>query len=235
MKLVIIPVKDEEGQKLKELAHDLCDKGMRVLIVEDHSKEPLAFPPLNDRYVIENKFEAGKGSALKFGIIYAGIKWKLNDSDLVVVMDGDGQIDPKELDTFFRLMELYDADAVIGNKRHLFSVTMYGTVRRIVSQTYNFIVRMLFGFNYRDTQCGIKVFKRSALCKVISLCEMKRYAFDLELIVALRANEFRVVDAPVRVKKQNNLGSVSFRSILQTFIDTVKIYAKLKKGRYNHG
>jgi len=208
--------------------------GIKVLFVDDHSNEENyeILKNIDSAETVSNVFDRGKGSALKFGYIYSLIKYNLKPNDKIVIIDGDGQIDPKELDTFFRIMELYDAHAVIGNKRHLFSTTMYGTVRRIVSKTYNAINRLLFGFDYRDTQCGIKVFKKKVLDDIISKVNVKRYAFDLELIVALRANSYRIADAPVTIRTQQNKGSVSVTTIFQTFVDTMKIYGNMKKGRY---
>ena len=105
-------------------------------------------------------------------------------------------------------------------------------MRRIVSKTYNTLIQFLFQIRYQDTQCGIKLFKKHALDSVINKVNVKQYAFDLELIVALRDSKFRVVDAPVKVKKQENIGSVSLKSILKTFVDTCIIWIKKKKGFY---
>lgn len=232
MKLAIIPVKNEDWKKPSILAKKLNKMDIKVLIVDDHSEPPFIKSTIKDMVVIKNRFESGKGSALKYGIIYADLKFRMKADDLIIIMDGDGQINPKEITTFLKYMELNDADVVIGNKRHFFSNTQYGIVRRIVSKTYNALVRFLFGFSYRDTQCGIKIFKRCALDDIISKVNVKRYAFDLELIVALRANNYRVADAPVTIKAQSNHGSVSVLTIFQTFIDTMKIYGNMKKGNY---
>ena len=133
-----------------------------------------------------------------------------------------------------RLLELYDADVVIGNKRHRYSTTRYNLVRRVVSSTYNRITNLLFGIRLQDTQCGIKMFKRYALDKVIEKVNAKRYAFDLELMLALRHSNYRIVDSPVYIKKQENNGSVNFRNIFQTAFDTFIIWIKYMKGFYNN-
>jgi glycosyltransferase involved in cell wall biosynthesis len=174
---------------------------------------------------IHDENKQGKGVALKRGIAKAR-------GEFLVFIDADLQIHPSEIFTFFRLMNLYAADAVIGSKRHPFSRVEYPLLRHIISNTYNLLVRMLFGFDLRDTQCGIKLFSRNAIKQVLSRIGTRGYAIDLELLVALRENKFRVVDAPVCVKKSTGKGSVSFRIILQTLRETLIVWTKKKMGFY---
>lgn len=235
MVLVILPVKNE-SQTIKQTVDKLIfhSKEYQYLFIDDNSDDE-TYTILKKSLqvkVIPNKFDNGKGSTLKAGYVYSEYMYRMKDNDFIVFMDGDGQIHPKEIDTFLKLQNLYDADIVIGNKRHDYSSIHYSLQRQIVSKVYNWIVRYLFGFNYRDTQCGIKMFKKSCLEKIIQKVNTKRYAFDLELVVALRENNFRIIDAPVTLDNQKNKGSVSFSSIISTFIDTLIIYKKKKKGFY---
>jgi glycosyltransferase involved in cell wall biosynthesis len=175
------------------------------------------------------KFQSnqGKGLALKAGCLLSD-----PESELFVFVDGDLQIHPKEIATFVNLMGIYNADAVIGNKRHQWSKVEYTFKRRIVSNVYNWWVREMFGFDFRDTQCGLKLFTRQALIKSIEKTRNKGFAFDLELIVSLREQGFRVIDAPVSVEKQVNKGSVRLQSIISTSIETWKTWRRKKKGWY---
>lgn len=237
MLLIILPVKNESisiQETVKQLSEWNVFKEHKILFIDDNSTDETyhILKKQKDISVIPNKFDSGKGSTLKVGYIYSEYMYGMKDDDFIVFMDGDGQINPKEIDTFIKLKELYDADIVIGNKRHDYSSIHYTLDRQIVSRVYNWIVRYLFGFNFRDTQCGIKMFRKSCLEKIIQKVNTKRYAFDLELIVALRENNFRIIDAPVNLRDQKNKGSVSISSIISTFIDTIIIYKKKKKGFY---
>ena len=78
----------------------------------------------------------------------------------------------------------------------------------------------------------IKLFKRSVLVK--TFYDIDRYAFDLELLVRLREQGYRIIDSPVKVYKAYGNGSVSIKSIVYTFIDTLKIWIKKKKGLYGN-
>lgn len=242
MMQIILPVKNE-GKTVKKTAVELftfCEDNyeheFRIIFIDDDSSDDTIqkILELNNKHisVIKNKFDNGKGSALKTGFILSSLTFPLEDNDLVCFMDGDGQINPKEIKTLLNSMEMNCSDVAIGNKRHTFSLTKYSFLRKIVSSTYNFLIRLLFGFNYQDTQCGIKIFKKYALDLVIENITCKKYAFDLELIVALREMSLRVSDAPVTIKAQLNSGSVNLKNIFRTFFDTLSIWNRMRQGFY---
>lgn len=242
MILIILPVYNEI-KTIKKTAvsiYSWCKENMKedynIMFVDDMSTdgtyESIKKLKTTKIKIIKNNFDKGKGSALKAAYVHATYTYKLNKDDKILFMDSDGQIEPREIKTFLRMMEIYDSDVVIGNKRHDYSNVSYNLQRRIVSKTYNMIIRILFGLSYRDTQCGIKLFKKYALDKVISRTTSKRYAFDLELIVSLIQNKLRIADAPVNILVKNNVGSVNINSIIVTFVETIIIWIKKKKGLY---
>ena len=167
----------------------------------------------------------GKGSAIQAG-------WRFSERKYVAILDADLQIHPKELKTFSKIMDLYDAEVVIGNKRHLYSDVRTGILRKIISNTYNLIVRFLFETNLRDTQCGCKLFKSWAFADAMQSVTVDKFAFDLELLMVLREHKRRIVDAPVYVADGKRSGSVSIKSIWETFIDTMKVFFRLYSGGY---
>lgn len=242
MTLIIIPVKNEE-QNIKNTIFDIHEwsssnlKDFEIVIINDGSTDRTIeicreFESENIK-IFNNMFDRGKGSALKTGYVLSSIVYAIADYDDIIFLDGDGQINPKEIGVMLKIMNLYGSDAVIGNKRHKYSMTEYTTTRRIISQTYNFLIRLLFDLKFEDTQCGVKIFKKHVLQEVIEKVKVKQYAFDLELLVALRANKFRIADAPVTIRPQVNRGSIGVSVILRTFFDTITIWIKMKKRFYS--
>lgn len=213
----------------RKLEYISLNREFEIIVVDDGSTDK-TFDFLHEEestcqgacdYALRLPENSGKGAALKEGFRQAG-------GEYVVFMDADAQIDCQDLETFFNIMTLYRADAVIGNKRHIYSDIKYNPIRWIVSNTYNLLCRLLFDIKVRDTQCGFKLFKRRALAKVMSALLVKRFAFDLELIVAMKAQGLRIADAPVRVMPQKNAGSVSVRNIYMTLVDTLAVWYRHK-------
>lgn len=168
----------------------------------------------------------GKGNAILKGL-------KLVEEDYIVIMDADLQIDPCDIDTFFNIMELYNADVVVGNKYHLYSNIEYPIIRKVISFGYRILVKVLFNLPLRDTQCGFKLFRKEVINCIMPMLKETRYCLDLEMLIALRKKGIRVADAPVYVKKQDNVGSVNLSNILVTFVDTIRVWFKMLRGRYN--
>ena len=220
---VIVPVFNEPNltRNLKRL-HEELPKDHEIIVVDDGG-EVFKFPDFPKTKFVRKPFNEGKGAAIQAGLQYA-------EGEYVIILDGDLQI-KSDIKSFLNIMELYDADAVIGNKRHPYSIVHYSPFRWVVSNTYNLLCRVLFGIQLRDTQTGFKLFKREAIEKVMRKVMVKRFAFDLELILALRESGFRVADAPVVVNKTES-GCASAGNILQTLIDTLAVFYRRSIGWY---
>jgi len=86
--------------------------------------------------------------------------------------------------------------------------------RRIESRIFNVIVRVLFGLPFKDTQCGAKVFKKSAIDAVIKEMVSPGFEFDVELLWRLHRGGFRIREHPIawrdtgssRVRRRDGLG-----------------------------
>lgn len=224
MIFIILPVHNEE-KHIRDTAQKLMfwiGSNYQIIYVNDHSTDNTfnELKGLDGIVLLDNTYPPGKGSALKYGFDIINTQ----ENDLIIFLDGDGQIPFRNievlLDVFFARI---DADVVIGNKR---DTCKYSFKRRIVSKSYNFLVRKLFNFSFTDTQCGIKLFKASVLKEVMPMIKSNKFAFDIELLVELKKKGFKIYDVPVTITKQLNSGSVNIKNILETFSDTLKIYFK---------
>lgn len=231
---VIIPIHNEEKNieknlSITKIALGSLDYEYEIIAVNDGSDDDteLILSRIKDKRIkVFNKpVNQGKGAAVKTGM-------KIADGDYFIILDADLQIHPSEIQTFFNHMYHDNADVVIGNKRHSYSNVHYSFKRKFVSNVYHWIIKLLFGFPLSDTQCGLKLFKKEAIYKVMDKSLCKRFAFDLELLVSFRQNDLRVVDAPVKVSRQKNVGSVKFSTMLNTLLDTLAIWWREKNGYY---
>lgn len=233
---VIIPAHNEV--KTIENCIKAVDKSLReitdryeIIVVDDHSTDGTyrqardMKKSVNEIYSTGNQDIPGKGSALRWGI-------EKSDYDYIVTIDADLQVNPSEIKTFLKALEHHNADAVIGNKRHPYSNVSYTPARWIISNGYNLMTRILFGFSLRDSQCGLKLFRAEPLKSVISRVLVKQFAYDIEILIALRNNGYRVADAPIRLSQQYNAGSISGGSIYETAKDTLAVWWRWKRGWY---
>ncbi|MGE4357543.1 MAG: glycosyltransferase family 2 protein [Candidatus Omnitrophota bacterium] len=232
---VIIPVyngaefiESTISETIRTLEEFSCE--YEIIIIDDGSQDDtyskLKKLSYNNHKIIpvRNKKNFGKGRALKKGFRFCKGNW-------VVFMDADLSLHPRQISTFFDIMQLDDADVVIGSKLHPNSCLDYPLLRRILSLGYYYFIKVLFGLPVRDTQTGLKLFKYEVLKKVIPRILVKRFAFDLEILVNAHHLGYRIVEAPVRLK-QHWQSSVGLSSVFNIFIDTLAIFYRLYILRY---
>lgn len=127
----------------------------------------------------------GKGAALMAGFRRAR-------GSVIITYDADGAIPPREIPKM--LEELRKFDLVIGSRSHPQS-DIYGKVpfrRRIASLSFNTLVNLLFGLNVKDTQCGFKGIRISAVKKLLPLLKLKGFEWDVELIAKAKRHGFSI-------------------------------------------
>ncbi|MBL7078349.1 glycosyltransferase [Candidatus Shapirobacteria bacterium] len=173
----------------------------------------------------ENK---GKGYAVRYGMARSR-------GDPIVFIDAGMEIDPNGISMILEHMEWYGADIMVGSKRHPASQVDYPRQRRIISGLYQLFVRIFTGLNVRDTQAGLKVYRRQVLEDVLPRLLVKKYAFDLEMLtVARRLGYRRIYEAPIKLKYnfQDLTHAANWRGLINAFIDTLAIIYRLKILRY---
>ena len=84
----------------------------------------------------------------------------------------------------------------------------------------------------RDTQTGLKLFRRQVLRDVVPLLAVKRFAFDLELLVVARKLQYRrIAEAPIELQFQFN-STVPPWAAYGILWDTAAIFYRLHITRY---
>lgn len=170
----------------------------------------------------------GKGHAVRLGMSHA-------KGDYIAFIDAGMEIDPNGISMLLEHMEWYNADIIVGSKRHPASIVEYPHIRKILSVGYQFIVWFLFHLNVRDTQAGIKIFKSKVLKKILPRLLVKQYAFDLEMLAVARRLGFgRIYEAPIKLKYNffDLTHASTIKIIFNTLVDTFAIYYRLNILRY---
>ena len=230
---VIIPAYNEEKHirsDLKKIISSLnkVTKDFELILVNDGSKDSTlkeAQKIKDKRLKIESYEEnKGKGYALKYGFSFARGKY-------VTFMDADLDINPDSLTNFFKYLEFYNADIVIGSKRHPQSKVYYPLLRRILSRGYQIINFFLFRLNISDTQSGLKLLKYNCAKDLMDRVTVKKYAFDLELLVNAKRRGYKVVEAPIILDYKFNT-TINLKAIMGIFIDTLGIAYRVYILRY---
>lgn len=225
---LIIPAFNEASQ-IGEMASesvramDLVGRDYEIIFVDDGSTDDTfveiqraAQRHENTRCVRlpENR---GKGNAIRRG-------FQASSKDLVCCIDADLDINPYQVGRLIEEMEKTGADVVVGSKRKPDSEVDYPGIRKLYSNVYYLLILLLFRLPVRDTQTGIKLFKREVLSAVLPRVVSMQYVMDLELLLVANFLGFRISETPVKVSFQREYGRIGYRDVRNIIVDTMSIF-----------
>ncbi|KKT42783.1 MAG: Dolichol-phosphate mannosyltransferase [Microgenomates group bacterium GW2011_GWC1_44_37] len=173
-------------------------------------------------YYKENK---GKGYAVRYGMARA-------KGGIIAFIDAGNDLHAKGIGLALEHMKWYDADIIIGSKRHHASKVLYPWSRKLLSYIVQKATKFVFGLNVSDTQTGLKVFNRDVLVEVLPRLIVKRWAFDLEILTVANHLGFkRIYESPVEIT-HNFASNVDISSVRNYFIDYFAIIYRTYILRY---
>ena len=166
------------------------------------------------------KENRGKGYAIRVGM-------HKSKGDYIMFIDSGFEIDPNGISMLLEHMEWYEADIIVGSKRHAASQVNYSLLRRILSLGYYWLVKILFQVNVKDTQAGIKIFKKTVLQRLLPRLVEKKFAGDLEMLVAAKQLGYkRIYEAPIKLDYTfaSVTDAATLKSIYGILYDTLSIF-----------
>ncbi len=162
--------------------------------------------PESDRIILINNLKnGGVGSA-----IARGYKWCLdNNIDCTASMDGDGQMDPAELESICKPIVREEVDCVKGNR------LIHGGVRLVMPKTRYFgnailsiLTKIASGYwHISDTQCGYRALSLSALNSMRLHKIYKSYGMPNDILIRLNIAFCTLKE--VKIKPVYNIGEKS--------------------------
>lgn len=171
----------------------------------------------------------GKGYAVRFGMAKS-------HGDIIGFIDAGGDLSAMGLSMMLEHFRWYNADIIVGSKRHPVSKVKYPLERKILSFGYQQLTRVLFGLNLKDTQVGIKLYRRNVLEDVLPRLLVKQFAFDIEILaVANHLGYTRIFEAPIELDFTgvSSITSISVWNVVYRMLwDTFAVFYRLKILRY---
>ena len=162
--------------------------------------------------VVRHETNRGVGAAIATGYCRA---LELG-MDVVVVMAGDGQMDPRDLAGLVAPVATGAADYAKGNRlRHPAVLRVMPWARLIGNIVLSALTRAATGLRHiGDSQCGYTAIHRRVLAVLDPRAMWARYGYPNHLLGALARHSFRVVDVPVRPVYAGELSGLRLRDAL---------------------
>jgi dolichol-phosphate mannosyltransferase len=187
-----------------------------VVLVDDASpdnlREVLAAASDPRVVVVRHERNRGVGGAMKSGFAMA----LEMGADIVVKVDGDGQMDPGLIPRFIAPLISGQADFTKGNRfDDPFSIQQMPIVRRIGNIALSFLVKAASGYWHLFDPCNGFLAIRVAVLRTLDFDRLDdRYFFEISLICEMYFANAVIQDIPMRSVYTGDPGSLSpIRSI----------------------
>lgn len=161
----------------------------------------------------------GKGMAVRHGVEQAVGQY-------VLFTDADGATPIGEADM---LLEMADEgfEVIIGSRRLSGSMVQRGMWRDLLGTVFCRMTNILAVPAVSDTQCGFKLFQRTAAARIFPLAREKGWAFDVEILFLAQKIGLAIVEVPV-------VWSAKEGSKIKPFPDSLKMFAAIMRVRRRH-
>lgn len=223
---VFLPAHNEEGNIARvvgdflKVLPDLAEQ-YEVIVIDDGSSDRTAAIAqqlaTSDPRVRLVRHEQNRGYG---GAVISGLR--AAREPYVVLCDGDGQFDARDLTLF--AARAHDFDVVMGRRARRADPL----IRRINGRAWTTLVRLLFGLKASDIDCGFKLFRSS----LVTGMELKAQGamISTELVARLAARRARFCEADVRhlPRVTGEQSGANFKVILRAFKELFKLYRDLR-------
>lgn len=194
--LILIPAYNEEGSigtVVREVREVLGP--VDILVVDDSSEDQTALlARAAGAMLVSVPHHLGLG-----GVVQAGYRLAYEYGyDYVVRLDGDGQMDPRDVPRLLAALRSEGVQMVIGS-RYMEKGSLYTSwIREMGIRFFRVILRPILGKSVRDPTSGFVGVNREAL-QVFSRSFPLEYP-EIEALVVLRRKAFRFAEVPCRVR-----------------------------------
>lgn len=228
---VVIPVYNEQAildrevrAIISEMKNTFPDLDYEIFLVENGSYD-------NTRSIVENltkEFsfvravylpDAGYGRALKEGLLQ-------NESIYTVLFNidfWDVQFLKKALD----IVKIDDIDMVVGSKIMKGAEDTRPFVRRLITISFNYLLKKVFGFAGTDTH-GMKLLKTYKIKPIIKMCRTEKEIFDTEFVLRAQMMGLKSTEVPVVCEEKRRTTLKISKRIPRTVKDLIVLFFSLR-------
>jgi dolichyl-phosphate beta-glucosyltransferase len=234
---IIIPAYNEELrlastlEKIRRYLKQADWSSPEILVVDDGSTDATAAvagsAPRDIRTrVLRNPGNRGKGYAVRHGMLEAAGEWLLfTDADLSAPIE--------ELETLWTAVQAAGASIAFGSRalnRSLIGVHQ-SSARENAGRVFNLLAQAVAGVKFHDTQCGFKLFGRTAARDIFRRQRLDGFGFDVEVLFIAGLLGYKSVEVPVH---WNHVPGTKVGMIggLMAFADLARIRWYKTRGKY---
>ena len=191
---VVIPCYNEEDRLLSDefITFINTNSGYHLCFVNDGSKDN-TLKVLHDLQkgredyitVYDCEQNGGKAEAVRLGMLHMVSK---TDLDYIGFLDADLSTDLKDFDDLVTTIENSKFKIVSGSRISRMGADITKeSARKLISMSINYIIRKILGMEFKDTQCGAKIFSKDVIHLAFDKKFVTQWIFDVEIFKRMSA------------------------------------------------
>ena len=185
---IVIPCYNEEGRLLSKNFLNFIKKntGYHLCFVNDGSNDN-TLQTLKDLQkgredhitVYDLQKNLGKAEAVRSGMLHLAQR---DDLDYIGFLDADLSTDLMDFDELVTTMKKSKFKVVSGSRiSRMGAYITKESARKVISLTINFIIQRILRMNFKDTQCGAKIFHKDIINIAFRDRFITKWIFDIEI------------------------------------------------------
>ena len=196
---VLIPCFNEAGALdavLKSVPHTMLSRiGARaeVFVIDNNSTDRTSEIARAAGAQVIFEPNKGKGNAMR-----SGFSRVPSDFKYVLMLDGDGTYDPREMLRLIELLESDFCDVAMGSRLggSIAPGSMH-TVNRFGNWVFTNLVRQLYGANTTDVLTGYFAWKKSVVDRLAPHLESEGFGLEMEMVTKMSQLGDTIASAPI--------------------------------------
>jgi glycosyltransferase involved in cell wall biosynthesis len=191
-----------------------------ALVIDDGSSDATA---ANAREagaeVVVHPQNRGKGESIKTGLRH----WLERGFEYVVILDGDGQHLPEEINRFISAASAHGARLLVGTRMN--DVSRMPLLRRVVNRYMSRKISRLCGQQIPDTQCGFRMVHRELISDLLG--GANRFEYETEMLIVASRKGCLIESVPISTVYSDEVSSIQPVRDTLRFFKLIRRYRKL--------
>jgi len=186
-----------------------------IIIINDGSKDDTK--KIKDIFgakiiYLENEINYGKGYSLRKGFSKAKGKY-------LIFTDADLPFSVEYINKAFKKLK-EKKSIVIGHRKQFHNDRFY---KKFLRPFLYLVLKILFGFKYHDTQCGLKGFIKEQGKRIFALSVTNGFVTDIEILYLAKKLGYSVDEIEVKQEIFSDSSTFNFSSMLRMLFDLLII------------
>ena len=216
---ILIPAYNEE-RHIAAVIRECREYCPDVIVIDDGSPDHTARASADaGATVLEHVHNQGKGAALQTGFDYA----RAHGFDLAITLDGDGQHAPSDIPAFLQAYARTHSSVLVGTR--MGDLAHMPALRRFVNRFMSSLLSRTMGQHVPDSQCGFRLYHRSAFPQGPHDPSSRRFAAESEILLRLSLQGFKIGAVAIQTIYGDE------KSKVNPLTDTIRFFRMLRRFR----